>query len=50
MVTPSDTLTITVNQTGSSNGLPRFCTASECAEIVYLSGQTDVLFNSKMTP
>jgi ABC-type transport system substrate-binding protein len=46
---PSGHLIIAVQSVGTPNGLPRFCTAG-CAEIIYLSGATDVLFNSKATP
>ena len=41
----SGTLTVAVNSVNSPNGLPRFCT-SGCAETIYASGITDVLFNS----
>ena len=41
----SGTLTVAVDSVNSPNGLPRFCT-SGCAETIYASGITDVLFNS----
>ena len=45
---PSGKLTIATSFVGAPNGLPRFCSASAggCAEIIYMSGQTDTLFNS----
>ena len=45
---PSGKLMIAVDGTGAPNGLPRFCsdTGGGCAEIVYLSGMTETLFNS----
>ncbi len=46
---PSGTLTIAVADTNTPGGLPRFCSAG-CAEHIYMSGITDVLFNSKLTP
>lgn len=39
-------LTIAVSDTGTPNGLPRFC-ATGCSENIYLSGITETLFNSK---
>ena len=41
----SGTLTVVVDSVDTPNGLPRFCT-SGCAETIYASGITDVLFNS----
>ena len=41
-------LTIAVGGTGSPNGVPRFC-GPGCAEIVYLSGFTETLFNAVAT-
>ena len=43
-------LLIAITGLGVPNGLPRFCTASEggCSEIIYLSGITETLFNSKL--
>ena len=49
MVEPSGTLTISVAGVNSPNGLPRFCTAG-CSETIYMSGLTEVLFNSKANP
>ena len=49
MEQPSGTLTIAVAGVNSPNGLPRFCTAG-CSETIYMSGITDVLFNSKANP
>ncbi len=43
---PSGHLLIAVAGVGSPNGLPRFCTAG-CSENIYLSGITEVLFNSR---
>ena len=50
MMGPEGTLTIATSFVGAPNGLPRFCSASAggCAEIIYMSGQTDTLFNSKL--
>ena len=47
-VEPSGKLMIAVDGIGVPSGLPRFCsdTAGGCAEIVYLSGMTETLFNS----
>ena len=47
MAAPTGKLTIAVSSVNAPNGLPRFCTAG-CAETIYLSGMTDVLFNSKL--
>ena len=41
----SGTLIVVVDSVNNPNGLPRFCT-SGCAETIYASGITDVLFNS----
>jgi ABC-type transport system substrate-binding protein len=49
MAAPSGTLTLAVSSVNSPNGLPRFCTAG-CAETIYMSGITDVLFNSQANP
>ena len=49
MPAPSGTLTIAVAGVNAPNGLPRFCTAG-CSETIYMSGITDVLFNSKARP
>ena len=46
---PTGTLNIAVFAVDSPNGLPRFCTAG-CSETIYMSGITDVLFNSKANP
>ncbi len=48
MVAPGSKLTIATSFVGAPNGLPRFCSASAggCAEIIYMSGQTETLFNS----
>ncbi|MYC05650.1 MAG: ABC transporter substrate-binding protein [Chloroflexi bacterium] len=45
---PHGKLTIATSFVGAPNGLPRFCSASAggCAEIIYMSGQTETLFNS----
>lgn len=50
MIAPGSKLTIATSFVGAPNGLPRFCSASAggCAEIIYMSGQTDTLFNSKL--
>ena len=49
MPAPSGTLTIAVAGVNAPNGLPRFCTAG-CSETIYMSGITEVLFNSKANP
>lgn len=49
MPEPSGTLTIAVAGVNAPNGLPRFCTAG-CSETIYMSGITEVLFNSKANP
>lgn len=41
------TLSLAVESVDTPNGLPRFCTAG-CSETIYMSGITDVLFNSKL--
>ncbi len=48
--TPEGKLTIAVTRVGAPNGLPRFCSASAggCAEIIYMAGMTETLFNSKL--
>ncbi|MXY47253.1 MAG: ABC transporter substrate-binding protein [Chloroflexi bacterium] len=47
---PEGKLLIAVTRIGAPNGLPRFCSASAggCAEIIYMSGQTETLFNSAL--
>ena len=47
---PQGKLLIAVTRIGAPNGLPRFCSASAggCAEIIYMSGQTETLFNSAL--
>ena len=47
---PSGKLLIAVTRIGAPNGLPRFCSASAggCAEIIYMSGMTETLFNSAL--
>jgi len=49
MDAPKGTLVIAVGSVNSPNGLPRFCTAG-CAETIYISGITEVLFNSVANP
>jgi ABC-type transport system substrate-binding protein len=49
MPKPSGKLTLAVLDVNAPNGLPRFCTAG-CSETIYMSGITDVLFNSKANP
>ncbi len=50
MPQPTGNLIIATSFVGAPNGLPRFCSASAggCAEIIYMAGMTDTLFNSKM--
>ena len=47
---PSGKLLIAVTRIGAPNGLPRFCSASAggCAEIIYMAGITETLFNSAL--
>ena len=47
---PQGKLLIAVTRIGAPNGLPRFCSASAggCAEIIYMSGMTETLFNSAL--
>ena len=47
---PEGKLLIAVTRIGAPNGLPRFCSASAggCAEIIYMSGMTETLFNSAL--
>ncbi len=47
---PSGKLLVAVTRIGAPNGLPRFCSASAggCAEIIYLAGMTETLFNSAL--
>ena len=49
MAKPAGTLNIAVSGVDTPNGLPRFCPAG-CSETIYMSGITDVLFNSKANP
>lgn len=42
---PLGTLTMAVEDINSPNGLPRFCTDG-CSETIYMTGITDVLFDS----
>lgn len=50
MMGPEGKLLIAVTRIGAPNGLPRFCSASAggCAEIIYMSGMTETLFNSAL--
>ena len=50
MAEPEGKLLIAVTRIGAPNGLPRFCSASAggCAEIIYMSGMTETLFNSAL--
>jgi ABC-type transport system substrate-binding protein len=47
---PTGKLLIAVTRIGAPNGLPRFCSASAggCAEIIYMAGITETLFNSAL--
>ena len=50
MPEPTGKLLIAVTRIGAPNGLPRFCSASAggCAEIIYMAGITETLFNSAL--
>ena len=50
LVEPTGKLMIAVDGVGAPNGLPRFCSASAggCAEIIYMAGITETLFNSAL--
>ena len=47
---PQGKLLVAVTRIGAPNGLPRFCSASAggCAEIIYMAGMTETLFNSAL--
>lgn len=47
---PQGKLLFAVTRIGAPNGLPRFCSASAggCAEIIYMAGMTETLFNSAL--